>query len=525
MNQESADLYRSLDTLRGDICELCNLAFSRAISTAEYVLEEVYEDTCYETVVTVNEDLTATVRQYMKVDDEDTRRWDLSKWEVCTHMEPVLVWMLKDFVATAKRVLDVTRDSRSSSPNTIEILGLLQLTHDKGSHVLSSFIKWENNHAEPLGLFVDSFRDYLLFLAERVVLRLEELAAQVKALDPVPQADLKIPAQISNGQGPLSRTARETAGRPESQEDEIHYSLQEGFTGITDRNKAIWAKRYPCIPDFDKEVTEIEEHLRQHPTEAEKVSARPRLYLDHCFAPDLDWTSSSGQTAWQPPSKTFAELAEKIEMKLDLDRTLGLDGEGFIVTPQEYANFRFAADKLRKSDPDVMALPEETGDPTTDMVCLMEYCQEEAERQLYVTGGAENGEVQERSNERRNEQEFLAGGTPRERPERTDCTHSDDFSSVVWYGVPYHFTATQASCVALLWAEWKKDPDAKLGLREKFIGEKISSSNENYRLMHTFRLKGKQHPAWRTMIHAKGDGFFYLGRPAATKNPSRKRKK
>ncbi len=79
--------------------------------------------------------------------------------------------------------------------------------------------------------------------------------------------------------------------------------------------------------------------------------------------------------------------------------------------------------------------------------------------------------------------------------------------------------------MALLWAEWEKDPQAGLGLREKSIGEKIGSSNENYRLAHTFRHKGRRHPAWGTMIHAKGDGFFCLAEPVAAKKPTKRHKK
>lgn len=192
-------------------------------------------------------------------------------------------------------------------------------------------------------------------------------------------------------------------GRIESHEDEVHYSLEEGFTGITDRNKAIWAKRYPHIKDFDKEVKETEEYLRQHPTEAEKVRSRARLYLDHCFVPESEWRPIGTQTAPQMPPETFAELAERMEMKLDLDRILSLHRKGFTVTPQEYANFRFDTDKLRKLDPDAGALPGLLGDPTADTVCLMEYCQEEAKRQLNVTKGAEDRGTQTQVHEQRSE--------------------------------------------------------------------------------------------------------------------------
>lgn len=197
LSEESDDLYGGLDTLRGDIYELCNTAFDAATETANFVLEEIYEDTEYETCVKIDEDLTATVTQYEKdayaaaVSQHErgeipwARRWDLSKWEVCKHMEPVLVPILEDFVAKTKGVLGITLHSRASLGNASELVGILQLTYDKGAYILSSFKEWENNRAEPVALAVESFRDYLSFLAERVILRLEEFAAQAKALGPV----------------------------------------------------------------------------------------------------------------------------------------------------------------------------------------------------------------------------------------------------------------------------------------------------------------------------------------------------
>jgi len=126
-----------------------------------------------------------------------------------------------------------------------------------------------------------------------------------------------------------------------------------------------------------------------------------------------------------------------------------------------------------------------------------------------------------------NPQAEAAGDEDGGRPV-TGCIPTEDFSSVVWYGHEYHFIAKQALCVKLLWAEWEKDPDAELGLREKTIGEKISSASDNYRLLYTFREKGRQmHPAWGQMIHARGDGSFYLAPPptkkARKKRTSRKR--
>jgi hypothetical protein len=117
--------------------------------------------------------------------------------------------------------------------------------------------------------------------------------------------------------------------------------------------------------------------------------------------------------------------------------------------------------------------------------------------------------------------------SPVREPRGPACTHSPDFSSVLWYGQTHVFTASQATAVSLLWAEWEKDPKARLGLREKTIGEKIGSENQRYRLLYTFRQKTRLHSAWGTMVHAQGNGFFFLAPPSqscARKPPKSKRR-
>jgi hypothetical protein len=57
--------------------------------------------------------------------------------------------------------------------------------------------------------------------------------------------------------------------------------------------------------------------------------------------------------------------------------------------------------------------------------------------------------------------------------------HSEDFTSVIWFGTKYEFNKTQAKCIEILWKEWEK---GKLSLSEKTIGEWIDSSDENYKL-------------------------------------------
>ena len=91
-------------------------------------------------------------------------------------------------------------------------------------------------------------------------------------------------------------------------------------------------------------------------------------------------------------------------------------------------------------------------------------------------------------------------------------SHSEDYTSVNWYGTAYTFSkGHQAEAIKALWAEWSKGGH---GLSEKTVGEKIGSSSDRYRLAHTFRMKnGKPHPALGTMIRSVGKGVFAICAP------------
>lgn len=101
------------------------------------------------------------------------------------------------------------------------------------------------------------------------------------------------------------------------------------------------------------------------------------------------------------------------------------------------------------------------------------------------------------------------------------CKHSEDYTSVTWYGQEFGFNKTQAECVRLLWEAWKQGTPR---LSEKTIGERIGSSADGYRLRHTFRQtkdgKTKMHPAWENMIQPAGRGVFQLVRPESRQNPT-----
>lgn len=105
---------------------------------------------------------------------------------------------------------------------------------------------------------------------------------------------------------------------------------------------------------------------------------------------------------------------------------------------------------------------------------------------------------------------------PPEPPIETEARHSEDFSSVVWFGSEYSFTKTQAACVRVLWEAWEqKTPD----LKEETILERAGS--EGSRLRDVFKSKGGMHAAWGTMIVPAGKGRFRLKEPEEPAPPAK----
>jgi hypothetical protein len=93
------------------------------------------------------------------------------------------------------------------------------------------------------------------------------------------------------------------------------------------------------------------------------------------------------------------------------------------------------------------------------------------------------------------------------------ATHSDDYSTVNWYGTRYVFNRRQqAQVVALLWgSEELPFPAIRVGTIRKHLG----SAADVFRLGEIFRdsSKGTKHPAWGTMIQQIGKGLYQLIAP------------
>jgi hypothetical protein len=81
------------------------------------------------------------------------------------------------------------------------------------------------------------------------------------------------------------------------------------------------------------------------------------------------------------------------------------------------------------------------------------------------------------------------------------CRHGPDFRSVHWCGTDFTFTATQASCVRILWKAWENGTP-EVGNHTLMV----EAGAETKRIDHIFR----DHPAWGTMM-----------RPGKTKGTTR----
>ena len=92
-----------------------------------------------------------------------------------------------------------------------------------------------------------------------------------------------------------------------------------------------------------------------------------------------------------------------------------------------------------------------------------------------------------------------------------ECSHSDDFTSCIWFGARYEFTRLQAACVKALWEARERGHGT---LNQETIQKKSGSSAAYFRLDKTFR----DHPAFGVMIQKASKGIYKLAPP--TENPT-----
>jgi hypothetical protein len=88
--------------------------------------------------------------------------------------------------------------------------------------------------------------------------------------------------------------------------------------------------------------------------------------------------------------------------------------------------------------------------------------------------------------------------------------HSPDFRSVLWYGAAHDFTVNQALIVKILWEAWEnRTPD--VGVRTLLAKSGVGVA----RIQDVFKVNGKLHQAWDTMIVSGGTrGTYRLNNPS-----------
>ena len=97
-----------------------------------------------------------------------------------------------------------------------------------------------------------------------------------------------------------------------------------------------------------------------------------------------------------------------------------------------------------------------------------------------------------------------------------ECSHSPDFTSVVWFGTRYSFgKGNQAEAVRVLWEAWENGGHS---LSQELIGERTGSAAARFELRKVFRSRKpdgsyEPHPAWGTMIVPDGKGCYRLAPP------------
>lgn len=93
-------------------------------------------------------------------------------------------------------------------------------------------------------------------------------------------------------------------------------------------------------------------------------------------------------------------------------------------------------------------------------------------------------------------------------PQSNEPMHSDDFRTVTVDKKNYNFTPTQAACVSVLWDAWERGT-AEISGSTILEDNRVESNAE--RLRDIFRSRGKQHPAWGTLIReGETKGTFQL---------------
>ena len=182
MNQDTKKICGILDKLGDQLIEIVDF-YNEAEEIAEVVLESNYEDTCYHTNITINDDLTATVNQERKdnltekdfpPDDyypmgidglSESKSWNLSKYEVSCELTTIILPRFEDYLAQIKDGFDSLQKLKLGNSTSTEALGMIKNLHNVGILFVTGFKKYRlpQKFVDDLKMYFSEYCDlYLL---------------------------------------------------------------------------------------------------------------------------------------------------------------------------------------------------------------------------------------------------------------------------------------------------------------------------------------------------------------------------
>lgn len=120
-----------------------------------------------------------------------------------------------------------------------------------------------------------------------------------------------------------------------------------------------------------------------------------------------------------------------------------------------------------------------------------------------------NADSQADSEEQKEDTEVVRGFsdfTPRDE----SALHTEDFTSITWFGIGYSFTKSQAPIIKILWEVWEESEGC---LAQETIGQKLFPEDDGIGDRFRLRDKFRNHVAWGILIQEFRKGTYGLVRP------------
>lgn len=161
--------------------------------------------------------------------------------------------------------------------------------------------------------------------------------------------------------------------------EHIRYSKRTGFTGITQKDKEQWMRKYPHIDDFELTIQEGEGWLSKQWGKERLAEQKPRAFLEWWLG--CEWENLR-KDKYKAPEKIFnpKQLNNFIEQyfissELIQRITRGKhDGYSDSLATKHYEKALGYAVKLREEVPDFPRTPDATGKSHLDLRRFQEWC-------------------------------------------------------------------------------------------------------------------------------------------------------